>query len=151
MNVFLKFISWSRRIRIKQFQNVSGSLKIRKLKEKSGWRNLEVYGSHLRSDNDMYPALPPLHGVQSNPSGRGLRNKKHDTNNYILHPGDLNHWSKLYLLYRLLPISPLPGTHIPPPWHQNDIKKHTNIVKGAFSQRCINMVDFRSPNVTFFF
>ena len=34
MNLFKKIISWSRRIRIKQFQNVSDSLKIRKLKDK---------------------------------------------------------------------------------------------------------------------
>ena len=52
MIFFSKFISWSRRIHLKRFQNDSDSLKIRKLKEKSAGREFEVYGSHLGSDND---------------------------------------------------------------------------------------------------
>ena len=53
MNLFLKIISWSTRIRIKQFQNVSDSLKIRKLKNKKWLTELDAHGSHFRSDNDI--------------------------------------------------------------------------------------------------
>ena len=53
MRFFVKYIYWSRRIGLKRFQSDSGSLKISVTLVGGLWTDFGVFGSHLRSDNDV--------------------------------------------------------------------------------------------------